>query len=158
MRRREVMFVRQLLDFLRSQSRENLLRQVAQQRVAQPIDSFEMFKEKDQAFEVRRLEFAVDAVQRMRDRVRDRLALQVSLQLEDVVAQPGDLCVLRFRDSPDEKINLAGILRKMSRDLLAQKCVRQLRDPERSVDRVVIGDGYEVHALRAQDRIQLLWI
>ena len=45
-------------------------------------------------------------------------------------------------------MNLARIVRKMSRNLLADECVRQVRDLEATVDRVVIGDGDEIHPAR----------
>ncbi len=104
--------------------REKLLRQLAQERVAQSVDAFEMLEEQNQPFEMRGVELAVDAVERMRDGVRDRFFLQVALQVENVLAQGDDLGVLRFGNSPDEQVNLARILRKISRNLLADKCMR----------------------------------
>ena len=70
--RREIMAVRELVDFLRSQPGEKLLRQLAQERIAQSVDAFEMLEEKNQSLEMRGLQFAVDAVERMRDRMGDR--------------------------------------------------------------------------------------
>src|SRR5258708_7002523 len=106
-----------------------------------------MFEEKNETLELRRLQFAVDAVKRMRDRVCDRFALQVTLQIENIHPQLRQLGMLRLRDSPDEEMNLAGILREIGRDLLADEGVLQLRDFQTTVDRVVIGDGNEVHPL-----------
>ncbi len=124
----EVMAVRELLDLLRSESGKNLLRQLAQERIAQAVDAFEMLEEENQALQMRGLQFAVDAVKRMRHRMHDRLALQIGLQLENVVADAHDLGVLGFRDSPNEQVNLAGIVREISRDLLADKSVRKVGD------------------------------
>ena len=53
-----------------------------------------MFEEKDQLLEMFCLQFAVNAVKRMRDRMRDLRRLQVALQLEDIIADAFDLAVL----------------------------------------------------------------
>ena len=141
----EIMAVRELLDLLRSQPGKDLLGQFAQERIAQSVDALEVLEEQNQPLEMRGLQFAVDAVKRMRHRMHDRLALQIGLQLEDVVARAHDLCVLRFRDSPNQQVNLAGIVREISRDLLADESVRQVGDLQAALDRVVIGDGDEIH-------------
>ncbi len=154
--RREIMAVRELLDLFRSESGKNLLRQLAQERIAQAIDALEMFEEENQALEMRDLQFAVDAVKRMRHRMHDRCALQIGLELEDVLADAHDLRVLGFRDSPNEEVDLAGILREISRDLFADEGVRQVGDLQAALDCVVVGDGDEIHPLGAQARRRAL--
>ncbi len=56
-----------------------MLGKFAQQRIAQTIQTFEMFKQKDEPFEMRSLEFAIDAVERMRDGVKNLLAIADSV-------------------------------------------------------------------------------
>src|SRR5438270_5389765 len=68
MRRWQIVAVRHLLDFFRRQTGKKFARQHAQECVAQAIDSLEMFEEQEQPFEVRRLQFSIDAVKWMRDR------------------------------------------------------------------------------------------
>ena len=53
-----------------------------------------MFKQKDELFEVSCLKFAVDAVKRMRNCVRDLRALQVALQVKDIIADTFNLAML----------------------------------------------------------------
>src|SRR6266480_3574447 len=104
-----------------------------------------MFEEQNQALEMRGLQFAVDAVERMRDRVDNFSALQIALQRKNIVPDNNDVGVLLFRNSPDQDVNLARILRKISGDLLADERVGQIADRQTTVDRVVIGDGDKVH-------------
>ena len=89
------------------------------QGVAQTVDAFEMLEKQDQALEMRGGQLAVDAVKRVSDGVRQRLLLQEGLKIENVVAKAADFGVLRLRKTPDKQINLARILRKISRNLFA---------------------------------------
>ena len=50
------------LDLLRRQLFEKNLDQITQKRVAQTVDTFEMFEKKDELLEMPCLEFAVHAV------------------------------------------------------------------------------------------------
>src|ERR1700682_850299 len=117
-----------------------------------------MFEEQNQALEVRGFELAVNAVKRMRNGVCDLRFLQILLQLENIVADAGDVSVLRFRDSPNQKMNLAGILREIGRDLLAQECLGQIGDLPATIDRVVIGDRDKIHSLLDELAMQIAWI
>ena len=54
---------------------EQLAGQIAEQSVAQAVDAFEMFEEQDQPLEMRGGELAVNAVERMRDGMRNVLLL-----------------------------------------------------------------------------------
>ena len=94
---------------------------------------------------MRGLEFAVDAVERMGDRVRDFAALQIPLQRKNIVPDDNDIVVLLFGDAPDQEVDLAGVLREIRRDLLADECVGQISDRQTTVDRVVVGDGDKIH-------------
>ena len=79
--------------------------------------------------------------------------LEELLKIENVIAKGDDLRVLRFGQAPDEQMNLARVLRKIGRNLLAYECVGQIRNAETALDRVVIGQGDEIHsrALAAGD-------
>src|SRR5215472_9132815 len=158
MRRPEIVALGQLVDLLRRERSEQLWHELAQKRVAQAVDAFEMFKEQDEPFEMRRFQFSVYAVERMRDRVRDFSALQIALQGKDVVSNQDNVLVLLLRDSPDQNVNLAGILRKISGDLFADKGVWQITDLETTLDRIVITDGDEIHPALEQLAMQLAWI
>ena len=119
--RLEIMTVRQLLDLFGRQAGEKFPGQHAEEGVAQAIDAFEMLEEENQPFEVRGFELAVDAVERVRDRMADRRFLEITLQVEDVVAQSRDLGMLRFGNSPDEQMKFTRIMRKIGRNFFADK-------------------------------------
>jgi len=55
-------------------------------------------------------------------------------------------------------VQLAGIVRKVSSDLLADEGLRQVRNFEAAIDRVVIGNGNVIHPTFAQLLIQLFRI
>src|SRR5690348_14779819 len=114
-----------------------------------------MFEEQDQALEVARFQFSVDAVERMRDCVRDVCALKITLQREDIVADHSNVRVMLFRNSPDENVDFARVVREVSRDLLADERVRQIPDRETTIDRIVISDRHEVHSALEQLSMQL---
>jgi len=84
----------EFVDLVWRQLFEKSLGQIAQKRVAQAVDALEMFEEKDELFEMACLKLAVDAVKRMRDRVRDLRRLQIALQLEDIIPDAFDLAML----------------------------------------------------------------
>jgi hypothetical protein len=55
-------------------------------------------------------------------------------------------------------VQLAGIVRKVSSNLLADEGPRQVRNFQAAIDRVVIGNGNVVHPTFAQLFVQVLWI
>jgi dihydroxyacid dehydratase/phosphogluconate dehydratase len=55
-------------------------------------------------------------------------------------------------------VQLAAVLRKKSRDLLADECSRQVRNFQATIDRIVIGNCDVIHPAFAQLFIQLFWI
>ena len=71
MRGRKTVTICQGVDLLRGQLFQQRLGQIAQKRVPQTVDRLEMFEQKNQLLEMLWLEFAVHAVQRMRNGVRD---------------------------------------------------------------------------------------
>ena len=62
MRGRHTVTICDHVDLLRRQLFEKNLGQITQKRVAQTVDTFEMFEQKDELLEMRCLEFAVHAV------------------------------------------------------------------------------------------------
>ena len=67
----EIMPVGELINLGRGQATEQFDCELAEQGVAQTVASLEVLKKKDQPLEVRGLELAIDAVERVGDRVRD---------------------------------------------------------------------------------------
>ena len=92
-----------------------------EQIVAQAVDPLERAEEQDQLFDVRPVEFVVEAVERVSDGVRQVLRGEVGLQLVEVIAQPRDVPVLSLGEVPDEEVDLATILGEGGGDFLAQK-------------------------------------
>ena len=108
MSRRKMVTLRKGVDLFPSEMREDVSGEIAEERVAQTIDAFEVLEEQNESLEMRGAQLAVDAVKRVRDGVRDRLLLQESLQIKNVVAQADDLVVLRLRKAPDKQVILQG--------------------------------------------------
>src|SRR5216684_7802769 len=104
-----------------------------------------MFEEQNETLEMRRLQFSINAVERMRDSMNNFFFLKISLQIENVVAQANDFAVLRFSNSPRQQIYLAWILRKIGRDLLAQKSIGQIGNLQTTLDCVVVGNCDKIH-------------
>jgi hypothetical protein len=94
----------------------------------------------------------------VRDCVSDLRTLQVSLQIEDVFADAFNIAMLLFRNAPHQNVQLAGVVRKVGSNLLADEGPRQVRNLQATIDRVMIGDGYVIHPTFAQLFVQLLWI
>jgi len=94
----------------------------------------------------------------VRDCVSDLRTLQVSLQIEDVFSHVFDITMLLFRNAPHQNVQLAGIVGKVSSNLLADEGPRKVRNFQAAIDRVVIGNGNIVHPTFAQLFVQLLWI
>jgi hypothetical protein len=55
-------------------------------------------------------------------------------------------------------VQLAGVIRKIRRDLFADKSARQVRNLEAARDRIVIGDGDVIHPALEQLLMQLFWV
>jgi len=55
-------------------------------------------------------------------------------------------------------VQFAGIIRKIRRDLFADKSARQVRNLEAARDRIVIGNGDVIHSVHEQLLIELFWI
>ena len=103
-----------------------------------PLTPFEVLEKQNEPLEVRGLELAIDAVKRMGDGVGDRLVSGDSLADRKCCRAARNLGVLRFGNAPDEQMNFTWILRKISRNLLADERIansaiarqpRSCRDP-----------------------------
>src|SRR6476660_9796587 len=88
----------------------------------------------------------------------DLRTLQVPLQIEDVFADAFDIAMLLFRNAPHQNVQLAGVVRKVSSNLLADEGPGQVCNFQAAIDRIVIGNGNVIHPTFAQLLIQLLWI
>ena len=113
------------------------------------VESLEALEEHQQLLDVLEAQPAVDAEQRMRHRVRDAMVVEVVAQLVDVVAQALDVAVLPFVDAEHQAVDRAAVLGKAHRDLAGEEGARQVRDLERAVDGVVIGEGDQRHVALA---------
>src|SRR4030095_3047941 len=105
------------LDLRRSQARKYMHRDVAEQAIAQPIDSFEMLEEQHQLFHLGERERFVRPVERMRHSVRQLFLYEIPLHLVEILAQFLKVLMLPLSDSPHEKVNLGSILGKPRADL-----------------------------------------
>src|SRR5207248_11437674 len=114
-----------------------------------------MFEEKDQPFQMRGGELAVDAVEGVGDGVRNSIFCQVFLQLKNVATEDGNILMLRWRNSPNDHMSLTRILREISANLFTNKSLRFISNRETTVDAVVIGNGDKIHSVLAQLRIKI---
>jgi len=114
-----------------------------------------MFEQKNESFQMRGPELAVDAVEGVGDGVDDSIFRQISLELENVAAEDRDILMLGLRDSSDEHVNLTWILRKIGGNLFANKSLRLFRNRQATINAVVIGDGDKIHPTLPQLRIKI---
>ena len=84
--------------------------------------------------------------------------LKIPLQIEDIFAHAFDIAMLLFRNPPDQNVQLAGVIRKVSSNLLADESPRQMRNFQATIDRIVIGNGDVIHPMFTELFIQLLRI
>ena len=103
------------------------------------------------------LKFAVNAVKRMRNRMRDLRGLEVALQVKDIVADAFDFAVLLLLKFPRQgRAILHWILRKIGCNLFTDKSVRQICNLQTALDRIVISDRDVIHPALQQLPMQLL--
>jgi hypothetical protein len=145
----------EFVDLRRREACEEELRQIGEKRIAKAVDAFEMFEKEDQSFNVRCLQLAINAEKRMGDGVNEVSPLQELLEIENIIAKRDDFRVLRFGQAPHQEVNFARILREISRNLLANECVGQVRETQATVDRVVVGQRKEIHSRSLQLGVQL---
>ena len=151
----EILAIGELINFCRRQFAQQFGREIAEERIAQAIDAFKMFEEKDQPFQMCGGELAVDTVERVGNGMRNSIFRQVFLQLKNVATEDRDILVLRWRNPPNEHMNLTRVLRKISGNLFANKSVRFVRNRQTPVNAIVIGDGDKIHPALAQLRIKI---
>ena len=90
------------VDLFGSQSEEQFGGEIAEEGVPQPVYPLKVLKQEDQPFQVRRVELAINAVERVGDGVGDFLGLKVLLQVKDVVLDGGNLAILRLGNPPNQ--------------------------------------------------------
>ncbi len=153
-RRRDAVAIRELVDLRRREAPERELRDLAEQPVAVSVQAFEVFEQQHEFLDVRDAEPVIDAVERVRDGVREPFRGEVFLQLENIAAPRLQLLVLRLGDAPHEHVDFAAVVRESRADLLADEGVRPVRDLEAAVDAVVIGDRHEIHSALLERIVQ----
>ena len=84
------------LYLVRCQLTEKSLGEIAQKSVAQTVDSLKMLEKKDEPLEMGRFKLAVDAIKRMRNRMRDLSGFEVVLQFKNIIADAFDFAMLLF--------------------------------------------------------------
>ena len=114
-----------------------------------------MPEEQNELLDVREIEAFLRVKERMRDGVRQVLLCEIALEIKDVVAQPSQLAVLRLAVTPDQHMDLAALVGKMHRNLFAQKHAGTIGDGQDALDRIVVGDGHEIHLRRTQRVVEL---
>ncbi len=97
----------------------------------------------------------VDAEERVRHDMHDALAAGVGAELVEIALQSLQLAMLRLRDSQDKDVQIAAVLRKGHGLLAREERSGQVSDVQRAGDRIVVGDGDEVHAARLRQAIDL---
>ena len=91
----------------------------------------------------------------MSDGMGDLGGLKIALKRENIVADDDNVGVLGLGDAPNQEMNLARILRKIRRNLLADECIGQIGNLKTSIYSVVISDGDKVHPALEQLSMQL---
>ena len=96
-------------------------------------------------------------MQQMVEREEHRRLPEARDEVEDVPSKRLELAVERFGHPVHAEMDLKAAVRQPARDLFPHDDVARVRHPldqrERAVDRVVIGDGDEVHAARLGHRV-----
>src|SRR5207244_13037391 len=93
--RSNIVVIGKLINFCRRQFAQQFGREIAEERIAQAIDAFKMFEEKDQPFQMCGGELAVDTVERVGNGMRNSIFRQVFLQRKNVATEARDILVLR---------------------------------------------------------------
>src|SRR5207237_10531434 len=86
----EIVAISELINFCRRQVAQQFGREITEQGITQAVDALKMFEKKDQPFQMRSGKLAVDAVEWMRNSVRNSIFRQVFLQMENVAVQNRD--------------------------------------------------------------------
>ena len=103
-------------------------------------------EEEHHPLDVREGERRAHPVQRVRERVHEAPFAQEIDQLVDRRAVGLKIAVVLLGQVPDENVERDVVLGKPSRDLDREERVRPVRDAQRALDRVVVGDRDEGHA------------
>jgi hypothetical protein len=134
---------------------EQGLEQIGEEGVAEAVEALEVTEEEKEALDVAAGEFLIEPIEGMGDGVGEVLGGEIFLKVVDVLAEAGDVAMLRLCETPDEEVDLAAVLGKPGGDLLRDEDAGEIGDVQAAVDAVVIGDGDEVHAALAQEGVEL---
>ena len=124
-------------------------------RIARAVDALEEPEEDQDLLDVIEGQAVVDAKQRMRHDMHDALAAGEGAKVVEIALQALQLAMLRLGDAEDQDVEVAAVLGKGDGLFAGEKGPWQVRDVERAGDRVVIGDGHEVHAADLRQAIDL---
>ena len=148
---------------------EHGLERFAMQGAVGAVEALESLEQQEQPLEVPALELVVLPVDRMGDAVGDAIALDVLGDVVNVRRKLLQRVVILGGDAVDQHVHLAVVLGKPAGQLLADEHILARRDARHAFDRVVVGDGDEVHpaalclgvnflgiavAFRAADRVE----
>jgi hypothetical protein len=97
-----------------------------------------------------------DGVERMGQRARDLLVVEVLGDRRDVAGQLEQPRVIVRRDAVAEDVDLVGLAGEAGSQLLGHERVGPVGDLHRPRDRVVVGDGHEVHPAPLRELVDLL--
>ncbi len=109
-----------------------------------------------EAAPVARRQRRLDGVERMRERARDLVLVQVGRALLDVARVLLEPVVVVGRDAEAEDVHRLRLAAEPGRQLLGDEDVRPVGELQAAVDRVVVGDGDEVHPAPLGELVDLL--
>ena len=110
-----------------------------------PVARLEHVEQEQQLLDGVAVEAPVEVEQRVGDEVDDALRAHQVDELVDVLPRRQQVRELPLRDAEGDDVQAAAGLGQVGAQLGAQEGPRQVRDLERPGDRVVVGDGDEVH-------------
>jgi hypothetical protein len=116
---------------------------------------FEVFKQKQQLFEMLCGQAIIDGIQRMGNDVEDFLPVNIGAKVEDILAPLLDFAVLGLTDIQSQHMHFATVLWKIRGHFLANERPRKMGDFQGTIDAVVIGDGHMGHAASSGDMIKM---
>ncbi len=125
-------------------------------RIARAVDQLETAEEQQALLELRDRQPVVDPEERVGEGVREPSFPEPGDQRGEVPAQRLDLPMVGLVDAPDQDVDRRAILEKLCRHFARNEDAGQVGDLERAVDRVVVGEGHEVHPPVARDPVDVV--
>ncbi len=144
----------------RQESRLDRRREPARELVRllrpRPVPSLPDGEEQQHPLDVRHGQRRPHPVERVRQRVGEAALAEERDQLVDRRPARLQVAVVLLAQVPDEHVQRHGVLGELGRDLDREERVREVRDPQRTLDRVVVGDRDEGHATRLAGAVDAL--